>query len=96
MSGKSEQKILAAAELEVGEHVPLYLSLPRLNEAKIPPRQSAAKNQKAVLTAVRNWGKTSGVIRAGPRKREKMSMAVPMLSICPVIRIVPSVAEATP
>jgi hypothetical protein len=74
----------------------LYLNLPLAREANIPPVQKRPNRIKAVLVLIRNAGKFAGAICALPIWIANISMAIPMLNICPVILIVARVPDATP
>ena len=72
------------------------LTFPLESEANIPQKQKAAKMVKATLTLLRKKTVFSGVIFTLPMYMENRSVTIPMLSILPLSRMVPMVAEATP
>ena len=73
-----------------------YRRVPLAREANIPPVQKRPNRIKAVFVLAMNAGKFAGVICAFPIWMANISMAIPMLNICPVIRMVARVPEATP
>jgi len=62
----------------------------------MPKKQRAEKIVKAILMLFRNNPKYWGVILTLPIITENKSIAMPMLNICPIIRIVAKVPDATP
>ena len=70
--------------------------LPLASDANMPPKQRAEKIRNAIFILVRKKEWYRGVIGTFPIYMANVSIAMPMLSICPVNRIVASVAEATP
>ena len=71
-------------------------TFPLESEANIPQKQRTAKMVKATLTLLRKNRAFSGVTFTLPMYMENRSVTIPMLSIFPVSRMVPRVAEATP
>lgn len=73
-----------------------HLTFPLASDANIPKRHNTEKTMNADFMLIMNCGKYSGVIFTFPILIANIIMTIPMLNICPVSRIVPSVAEATP
>ena len=66
------------------------------SEAKMPTIESPEKMMKPILMAEISPGKVSGFIGFLPMKSEISIIAIPILSICPIILIVPTTPDATP
>jgi len=69
---------------------------PRASDAKIPAKHKSANTEYADLALRRKPGKRSETTGLDPTFKASRIITTPVLSIVPVSRMVPTVAEARP